>query len=285
MRTDEVLDMITHTLADKRMSPDAARCAPARAAKAKLPPVYYMATGADGVIPDSESAGVPVSLADAVGQTIEHPTPCQNLWYTETRFSYFEAVSKPGEALTGLGWLWPVRLWIVEPLGVTGNWGGRHYSYRLLSHRLRVVEETDATLALGPQGQAVIDLLARIPDLAQQWAADCDADPDSMFDRLWAWRLYGSDTCTGGDTARAIATSAARRRKRTAALSKMEFMAGETAKKSLPQASDRAQSYAWGRASNLAVAVLMKDALTARELDALRGVDLDQPAAPARSRT
>lgn len=283
MRTDELLEAIEHTLADKRLSPDAMSWTSAPARRAGREPVYYMATGQDGIIPASELAGVPVSLADAVGQTLEHPTPCENLWFTETRFSYFEAVKAPGEALDGLSWLWPIRLWIVEPMGITGNWGGRYYNYRLLSHRLRVIKEVDAALALGPRGRQVLDLLPRIPDLAQEWAAAFDADPDAMRERERHWELCGSDTSLRSRMAGAIATSAARRRRRTAALTKIGKMAGDLAHDAVPHTSSSAQSYAWRRGANLATATLLEDALDPGALAALRGEDLDrQPALPCK---
>ncbi|MFE6063664.1 hypothetical protein [Streptomyces sp. NPDC056431] len=41
------------------------------------PRVYYMATQPDGTVPRGTEAGTPVSLADHVGQVIDHPTPCK----------------------------------------------------------------------------------------------------------------------------------------------------------------------------------------------------------------
>ncbi|WP_395100690.1 hypothetical protein [Streptomyces noursei] len=125
---------------------------------ARKPATWYIATPADGIIEISRQAGTPVNLAASVGQVIDHPNPCANLWFDETRFSYFRMVKRVGEALEDTSiWpvTWPIRLWIVEPLGETGNWSQRHYPYRLLAHQIRVLEETDAHLALGAGGRDV----------------------------------------------------------------------------------------------------------------------------------
>ncbi|MFF2183743.1 hypothetical protein [Streptomyces sp. NPDC058155] len=67
-----------------------------------------------------------------------------------------------------------MRLWIVEPLGETGNWG---YPYWLLSQQIRVVEETEAWRAFGHRGAQVLTVIAQLPDLARQWAAQWGRQP------------------------------------------------------------------------------------------------------------
>ena len=247
-------------------------------------PTYYMDTTPDGVIPASAHAGTPVSLADAVGQIIDHPNPCKQRWYDESAWSYFRMVKRVGEVLEDVEiWpvAWPVRLWIVEPIGEAGNWGQQHYPYRLLSHQVRVVEETEAWHALGRRGREVLDLIAhQIPDLARRWAADWAADPDSRRQRQETWRLCNSDRCTSGRHARVIADDAARRRRETAAKGWIEQLAAAAAK-ALPGADQDAVSYARTRASDLATAVQFEDRLSAYVLDALRGAELDTPVAAA----
>ncbi|WP_407842072.1 hypothetical protein ACE1OC_42735 (plasmid) [Streptomyces sp. DSM 116496] len=182
-------------------------------------PVWYMATPADGIIERSRRLS-PVSLADAVGQVIDHPTPGRRKWFDETPHSYFRMVKSVGEVLEDTGILptgWPVRLWVVEPLGETGNWGQRHYPYRLLSHQIRVVEETDAWQALGTRGREVLDVIAhQVPALALHWAADWDADPKEVGERRETWRLRGGPDTTSGMKAESLADDAARARRESA---------------------------------------------------------------------
>ncbi|MFF2902368.1 hypothetical protein [Streptomyces sp. NPDC057966] len=141
----------------------------------RKPITWYIATPADGIIEMSRQAGTPVNLATAVGDVVRHPSPCRNKWYDESSFSYFRMVKRVGEALEDTGiWpiTWPVRLWNVEPLGETGNWSPRHYPYRLLAHQIRVLEEVDAHMALGPCGRDVLTVVQQeIPERAARWAA------------------------------------------------------------------------------------------------------------------
>ncbi|MFG2716413.1 hypothetical protein ACGFX2_38720 [Streptomyces goshikiensis] len=245
-------------------------------------PVWYMATPADGIIERSRGLS-PVSFADAVGDVIDHPTPCTNRWFDETPHSYFGMVKRVGEVLedTNIRPVWPVRLWIVEPLGETGNWGQRYYPYRLLSHRIRVVEETDAWQALGARGRDVLDTIHdQLPHLAPRWAADWDAEPETMGKRRETWRLCGGPDTTSGMKAESLADDAARARRESAAQWWIRRLAADAAERALTGtgASAAAAHYASARAAGLALAVQHQARFDAYVLGALRGVGLDSPA-------
>ncbi|MDX2630295.1 hypothetical protein PV381_27775 [Streptomyces scabiei] len=165
-------------------------------------PIHYMVTMPDGTVPPTagpSSQYATVNLAEHVGQVVDHPSPGKK-WYDVSAFSYFRTYTQRGigEVLERRGeWPveWPVRLWIVELLGETGNWGGRHYPYWVLCHQLKVVEETEIWRAFGHRGQQVWDLIDRqLPDLARQWADEWQSDPDGTHSRYDAWNERLSDT-------------------------------------------------------------------------------------------
>ncbi|MFB7649400.1 hypothetical protein ACFC0S_15920 [Streptomyces sp. NPDC056084] len=160
------------------------------------PTIHYLATRPDGTVPPTsgsaaEYAGwtgdpIPtVNVSEHIGGTIDHPTPGRP-WYDETPFSYFRTYTRPGELLERVQW--PARLWIVEPLGETGNWGGNHYPYWVLCHHLRVVEEAEPWHAFGHRGKQTLATLAQLPDLAQEWAADWTADPERTRRTYTLWK-------------------------------------------------------------------------------------------------
>lgn len=120
----------------------------ARTSRTARPVVHYMATRPDGTVPPTNecraqyarAAGEPVptvNLADHVGQVVDHPDPGEK-WYTDKPFSFFHMYTRPGEILECVEDGWPIRLFVVEPLGETSNWGR---SYWLLSQQIRVVAE------------------------------------------------------------------------------------------------------------------------------------------------
>ncbi|MFE3770862.1 hypothetical protein [Streptomyces sp. NPDC059122] len=252
---------------------------------ARKPVTWYIATPADGIIELSRQAGTPVSLADAVGQVVDHPNPCEQKWFDESAFSYFRMVKRVGEALEDTGiWpvTWPVRLWIVEPVGDTGNWSQHHYPYRLLAHQIRVVEEADAWRALGAGGCEVLDVIQhQIPERAARWAADWDADPEGMRERRWNWEQCGGPNSGSGSWARSWARATSRARRESAAQRWIQRLAGDTVDRLLADAdvSRDARHYAWSRAVDLTVAAQHQARLDAYVLDALRGVDLESATA------
>ncbi|MFE6288200.1 hypothetical protein [Streptomyces sp. NPDC057877] len=173
-------------------------------ARSARPPVHYMATRPDGTVPPTDNhlaryysglgETIPtVNLADHIGQVIDHPSPGQK-WYTDKPFSYFHMYTRPGEILERIEEGWPIRLFVVEPLGETGNWGGRYYPYWLMSQQIRVVEETGAWQAFGHRGEQVLAVLAQLPDLARQWAAEWAADPEGTRRTYQAWEQRVDDT-------------------------------------------------------------------------------------------
>ncbi|MFB6807096.1 hypothetical protein [Streptomyces sp. NPDC056387] len=155
---------------------------------AHRPVVHYIATRPDGTVPPTsrhlaayhraQGETIPtVNLADHIGQTVDHPSPGQK-WYTDKPFSYFHPYTRPGEILERIEDGWPVRLFVVEPLGETGNWGDDFAPHWLMSHQLRVIEETDSWRAFGHRGAQVLAVLTQLPDLAAQWATQWAADPE-----------------------------------------------------------------------------------------------------------
>ncbi|MFI1177867.1 hypothetical protein [Streptomyces melanogenes] len=251
---------------------------------ARKPVTWYIATPADGIIELSCQAGTPVDLADHIGQVVDHPNPCTRKWFDESTFSYFRMVKRVGEALEDTGiWpvTWPLRLWIVEPVGDTGNWSPQHYPYRLLAHQIRVVEETDAWQALGAGGREVLDVIEHeIPERAPRWAAAWDADPEGMRERRWQWHLCGGRNSGSGMWAESVAWATARARREYAAQLWNQRLAGETAERVLAAsgASAQAVTYALSRAADLATAAQHHTRFGAYVLDTLRAAELDIPA-------
>ncbi|GGV51199.1 hypothetical protein [Streptomyces spectabilis] len=250
---------------------------------ARKPATWHIATPTDGIIELSRAAGTPVNLAASVGQVIDHPNPCANKWFDESAFSYFRMVKRVGEALEDTGiWpiTWPVRLWIVEPLGETGNWSPRYYPYRLLSHQIRVLEETGAHRGLGPCGRDVLNVIQQeIPTRAARWAADWDADPEGMRERKWDWEQCGGRTCGSGRWADSVALAVSHNRRESAAQTWIEHLARGAVDQALADtgASMGAYCYAYSRATGSAVAAQHQARFEPYVLDALRGTGLDFP--------
>ncbi|MER5302173.1 hypothetical protein ABT039_22320 [Streptomyces lasiicapitis] len=168
----------------------------------KRPTIHYIVTRPDGTVPPSSGAlaeyahwtGDPiptVNLAENIGKVVDHPSPGQR-WYDDKPFSYFRMYTKPGEALERIDW--PTRLFIVEPRGETGNWGADFAPYWLMSHQIRVVEETDAWRAFGHRGAQALAVIAQLPDLARQWAKEWADAPKATRRRYAAWNERATDT-------------------------------------------------------------------------------------------
>ncbi|MGW6287383.1 hypothetical protein [Streptomyces sp. NPDC055107] len=249
-------------------------------ARKPKPVTWYMATPADGIIELSRQAGTPVDLAANAGQVIDHPNPCRTKWFDESRFSYFRMVKRVGEVLEDTGiWpsVWPVRLWIVEPVGDAGNWSHQHF-YRLLAHQIRVLEETDPWPVLGAGGREVLDVIRQqIPERAAHWAACWDADPQGMEERRRAWRLCGTRDIGRGEWAQAAADMTSYARRESAAQRWAENLDTGTVERILAATdfSQDAVDYARSRAAELTVAAQHQTRLSLYVLDALRGVRLD----------
>ncbi|MGA4953738.1 hypothetical protein [Streptomyces lydicamycinicus] len=164
----------------------------------------YIATRPDGTVPPTcralaeyaRQTGEPiptVNLAARIGETVDHPSPGRK-WYTDKPFGYFHMYTRPGEILERIEEGWPVRLFVVEPLGETGNWSADHHPYWLMSHQVRVVDEAPAWRALGHRGQQVLNLIDQLPGLLRQWAGEWAADPDSARQRYDVWSERVTDT-------------------------------------------------------------------------------------------
>ncbi|MYY80848.1 MULTISPECIES: hypothetical protein [unclassified Streptomyces] len=206
-------------------------------ARSARPVVHYMATRPDGTVPPTcnhlaryySGLGetIPtVNLADHIGETVDHPSPGEK-WYTDKPFGYFHMYTRPGEILERLEVQerWPVRLWEVEPLGETGNWGNDFAPYWLMSHQIRVVREVDAWRAFGHRGMQVLAVLAQLPDLARRWAEEWAADPEGTRRTYEAWEKRVDDT-------RALSSWAscrARYSRREAGLQAADQLAGDAA--------------------------------------------------------
>ncbi|MFI9176144.1 hypothetical protein [Streptomyces lincolnensis] len=211
-------------------------------ARSTRPVVHYMATRPDGTVPptcwdyakyaEAHGETVPtVNLADHIGETVDHPSPGKK-WYTDKPFSYFHMYTRSGEILERLESPWPVRLFVVEPRGETGNWGGHYYPYWLMSHQVHVVDETDAWRVFGHRGENVLNTIAQLPDLARQWIEAWAADPDGTRHRYSAWDERLDDTRAVSDWAR----GKARYSRRAAGLETAYMLAGDAAEKAATDA-------------------------------------------------
>ncbi|MCT2546264.1 hypothetical protein [Streptomyces atratus] len=255
------------------------------------PVVHYIATRPDGTVPPTNiyraqyarANGKPVTtinLADRIGQVVDHPSPGQK-WYTDRPFGYFHMYTRPGEILERIEDGWPIRLWIVEPLGETGNWGGDLSPYWLMSHQIRVVEETDAWKAFGHRGAQVLAALAQLPDLARQWATEWAADPEAARCTYTAWE-------TRVDRTRALTSWAfcrAQYSRREAALQAANQLAGDAAAQAATAAGadPHAVALIQLRARCLVAGQLMHDRIRTGEYEQsirglLLGAGLDTPA-------
>ncbi|OEV14057.1 hypothetical protein [Streptomyces nanshensis] len=269
--------------------------------------IHYVATTPDGAIPDSVAAGTPVNLADHVGETIEHPNPGRE-WYDESEFSYFRTYTSIGEVLERID-DWPVRLWIVEPVGETGNWSPRHYPYWVLAHKVRVAEEIEPWRALGPRGNKVLDFIDRqLPTKARQWISRWQADPQGMQQRFTDWYEDPTEERNSLEMALRHVAERARTSRREAARDVARNLAARAAAQALSDTgvndgpyeayrgrdtflesvmrfrrdqsdSERLTDYVTARATSLAAAIQFQDRLELRELQALRAPDLESAAA------
>ncbi|MCX4799901.1 hypothetical protein OG497_39355 [Streptomyces sp. NBC_01242] len=259
-------------------------------ARSTRPVVHYIATRPDGTVPptcehlaryySAQGETIPtVNLADHIGETVDHPSPGQK-WYTDKPFSYFHMYTRPGEILERLEERWPVRLWEVEPLGETGNWGGDNYPYWLMSHQIRVVRETEAWRAFGHRGMQVMAVLAQLPDLARQWADEWAADPEGTRRTYKAWDKRVTDTHALGWWAHYRAQYS----RRTAGLNTANQLAGDAAAQAATDVG--ADPYAVAmirlRARCLVAGQLMHDRIRSGEYEQsirglLLGAGLDTP--------
>ncbi|MFJ3630346.1 hypothetical protein ACIPQ3_30080 [Streptomyces albidoflavus] len=255
------------------------------------PVVHYMATRPDGTVPPTDvylaayhraqGETIPtVNLADHLGQVIDHPTPGRR-WYTDRPFGYFHMYTRPGEILERIEDGWPVRLFVVEPLGETGNWGGDFHPFWLMSQQIRVVEETDSWRAFGHRGAQVLAVLAQLPDLARQWATEWATDPEGTRHTYTAWEKHVDRTraLTGWAFCRAQYS------RREAALQAANELAGDAAGQAATEAGadPHAVALIQLRARCLVAGQLMFDRIRSGEYEQsirglLLGAGLETPA-------
>lgn len=247
-----------------------------------------IATMPNGVVPPTAAPPrrrpVPrVNLTEHVGGTIDHPTPCRHRWHDDSPFAYFRTYSPDAAGeITEFSHHWPVdwplRLFRVQPLGRTGHFSRRH-RYQVLTHRLRVLEETDPALALGPRGARVLAWLRdTLPEQARAWAAQHQADPERTDARHTRWlRSSPQEAFLAAETAQWHASQRAHATRRHAALQMAQKLAGISVHTALhehvPQGA--AHDYAHSRARAAVTHVLMADHLEDETATTLRGSVLD----------
>ncbi|MFJ5680289.1 hypothetical protein [Streptomyces sp. NPDC093097] len=256
--------------------------------------LHYIATRPDGTVPptsgdlaryySAQGETIPtVNLADHIGQTIDHPSPGRK-WYTDKPFSYFHMYTKPGEILGRLEDGWPVRLFLADPLGETGNWGSDFAPYWLMSHQIRVVEETEAWRAFGPRGEKVLEVIAQLPNLTRQWAEEWAASPEGTRRKYDAWGERVTDTHALGWWAH----HKAKRSRRMAGLNAAKALAGNAAAEAATDAGANTDAVAAIRlrARCLVAGQLLHDRIRSSEHERsirglLLGSGLDTPASAA----
>ncbi|MGA5823523.1 hypothetical protein ACPC54_37370 [Kitasatospora sp. NPDC094028] len=235
---------------------------------------YYLATRPDGTVLTHATGPTPIPLPATADGIVRHPTPGEpGRWYSG---GHFILTTAPGEALHRL-WTWPVRLFVVEPVGENER-GGRYEGHTLMTRALRVVEETEAHQVFGPRGRQVLEHLDAVPDLARQWASDWAADPAGRHEAYENWRLCAHHEHTSGMRAVCTAGIVAGRAHRQAADTTVERIAIQRATDATEAAGadHRAAHYAAMRAAHTTRAVLLEDRLSEYILTALRGTTLDR---------
>jgi hypothetical protein len=125
---------------------------------------YYKATRPDGT--DFNTGMVDYARALRDGAELFHPTRMVR----NDPSTYFSVSIAPADCT---GMRWPCRLFRVEPVGrVLRNDG---LPNKRCCSRLRVIEELDPTLALGPDGAEVAALIERAKRLTYDEAQQLDA--------------------------------------------------------------------------------------------------------------
>ena len=137
---------------------------------------YYKATRPDGT--DFYSGTIDYAAALASGVPVVAPGPERSAYEVCTS-SVLHASEVPTETL--LGGSWPCRLFAVEGESVAVG-GRRKHGFRAL----RVVEELDAHLALGPQGREVAALIDRVGLLTGGEVERLAAARDAARAAAWA---------------------------------------------------------------------------------------------------
>ena len=180
---------------------------------------YFKATRPDGTsFADGETRWV-VGEVTSLAEDERRTTLC--------KAGLLHASLEAGESLVGGSW--PCRLFEVEPLGKVIT--SPIHPHKVGAHEWRVIRELPAWMALGPNGEAVADLIERARHLTV----------DEIRRLVYAW-----------DAARVAARAAAWDAARAAALR-------------------AAWDAAWEAAWDAAIALLVRDLITPEQFDLLYG--------------
>ena len=133
------------------------------------------------------------SVTWAVGETTRHPT--STAMVANDAATYLSASDAPADCT---GFVWPCRLFEVEPEGETLT--GMDYPHKVAGLTFRVISELPAWQAFGPTGEAVEAFIARCrrltPDEVKRLAAAKDAAwyaaKDAARDAAWAAAWYAA---------------------------------------------------------------------------------------------
>ena len=150
---------------------------------------YFKATRLDGTSFADEETRWVVGEVTSLAEDERRTTLC--------KAGLLHASLEAGESLVG-GW-WPCRLFEVEPVGKVITSPG--HPHKVGAHEWRVIRELPAWMALGPNGEAVADLIERARHLTVDeirglvdarvaaWDAARDAARAAAWDAAWAAAL------------------------------------------------------------------------------------------------
>ena len=139
--------------------------------------MYYKATRLDAISFADEETRWVVGEVTSLAEDERGTTLC--------KAGLLHASLEAGESLVG-GW-WPCRLFEVEPVGKVITSPG--HPHKVGAHEWRVIRELPAWMALGPNGEAVADLIERARHLTMDEIRRLDAARDAAWDaaRDAAW--------------------------------------------------------------------------------------------------
>ncbi len=217
---------------------------------------YYKATDVEG-----RSFRDP-SITLAVGKVTRHPSAKPMV--PNDASTYLSASTEPADCT---GFVWPCRLFEVEPVGDVLD--GLDYPHKRAAKAFRVVHELPATEALGPNGEAVAAFIARCRSL--------NADELERLAAAWtaAWTAaWNAAWDAAGDAARNAARASARDAAWNAARASARNAARDAAWDAAWNAAwDAAGDAAWDAAGDAAWdaawALVVKDLITPEQFATL----------------
>ena len=205
--------------------------------------MYYKATRPDGTsFADGETRWV-VGEVTSLAEDERRTTLC--------KAGVLHASKEPGESLVGGSW--PCRLFEVEPVGKVIT--SPSHPHKVGAHEWRVIRELPAWMALGPNGEAVADLIESVRRLTADEISRLAAAWEAAWDAAWA-------------AARDAAWDAAWEAARDAAWE----AAWDAARDAARDADwDAAWYAAWYAARAATLALVVKDLITPEQFDLLYG--------------